>query len=90
MEVLHRRTTVGRLLKPLGDSRVLHRGTALGRVAKRFRRSEIPSTVRSTLAPVHPPAKAVKSALAAVGGLIGVTAGSAAVSARRKRSEGSN
>jgi hypothetical protein len=66
MDVLRRRTTVGRLVRPVSHSRL----------------------VRS-LADVHPP-KAVKSGLAALGGLVGLTAGSAAVSARRRRSEGSS
>jgi hypothetical protein len=88
MGVLHRRTTFGRLLKPVSGSRLLHRRTTLGRLVNRVSDSELPATVKSSLADVHPP-KAVKSGLAAAGGLIGLTAGSAAVSARRRRSEGS-
>jgi len=88
MGVLHRRTTLGRLVKPVRDSRLLHRRTTFARRVKRAGNSGLPATVKSSLADVHPP-KAVKSGLAAVGGLIGLTAGSAAVSARRRRSEGS-
>ena len=87
MGVLKRRSALGRLLKPVTGSRVLHRRSGLERLAERG--AEMPSTVKSSLAEVHPPPIAVKSGLAAVGGLIGVTAGSAAVSARRRRSEAS-
>jgi hypothetical protein len=95
MGMLHRRTTVGRAIgrkrppKPLRGLRLLERRTAVGRVVKRIGDSEKSSTVTSTLGHVHVPPKAVKSALAAVGGLVGVTAGSAAMSARRRRSEAS-
>ena len=65
---------------------VLHRRTTMQRLVKRVNDSELPTTVKSSLAKAHPP-KAVKSGLAAVGGLLGLTAGSAAVSARRRRSE---
>jgi hypothetical protein len=47
--------------------------------------SDSTATLKSSLPEIQP--KAVKSGLAAVGGLIGLTAGSAAVSARRRRSE---
>ena len=89
MGVLHRKTTLGRLVKPVSDSQLLDRRTGLGRLVKRVGDSELPATVKSSLAEVHPP-KAVKSGLAAGGGPIGLTAGSAAVSARRRRSEGSS
>jgi hypothetical protein len=83
---LHRRTTLGRLVKPISDSPLLHRRTGFGRMVKRVSDSELPATIKSSLPEVHPP-KAVKGGLAAAGGLIGLTAGSAAVSARRRRSE---
>jgi len=94
MKVLRRKTTLGRLVKPISDSRLLHRRrplyrrTPLGALVNRAGDGRLPATVRSSLPEVHPP-KAVKSGLAAAGGLIGLTAGSAAVSARRRRSEGS-
>jgi hypothetical protein len=89
MAVLHRRTTLGRLIKPVSDSQLLHRRTGLGHVVKRVGDSRVPATIRSSLADVHPP-KGVKSGLAAAGGLIGLTAASAAVSARRRRSQSSS
>ena len=95
MEVLRRKSTLGRLVKPISDAQPLHRRqplrrrTGLARLVKRVGDSRGPATVKSSLPEVHPP-KAVKSSLAAVGGLIGLTAGSAAVSARRRRSEGSS
>jgi hypothetical protein len=69
MQVRRKKTTVGRLVKPVSDL-------------------QLPRTVSSRVPEVHPP-KAVKWGVAAAGGLIGLTAGSAAVSGRRRRSEGS-
>ena len=89
MELLHRRTPLDRIVRPIRRAPLPHRRTGFGRLAKRVGDSRLPTTVRSTLPDVHPP-KAVKSGLAAVGGLIGVTAASAAVSARRRRSEESS
>ena len=88
MGVLHRRTTLGRLVKPLSDAPLLRRRTAFGELVKPLSDSQLPATVKSSLPEVHPP-KAVKSGLAAVGGLVGLTAGSAVVSAMRRRREGS-
>jgi hypothetical protein len=62
----------------------LTRRTTLGRAVKRVGDADLPSTLGRR---VHAPPKAVKSGLAAVGGLIGLTAGSAAVSARRRQGE---
>jgi len=86
MDLLHRRSTWGRLAKPVTHSSPLRRRTGLARRIKRVDAAKLPATVKSNLADGHPP-KAVKSGLAAVGGLIGLTAGSAAVSARRRRSD---
>jgi hypothetical protein len=88
MKLLHRRTRLARLVKPIGDSRPLHRRTGVGRL-KWIGDSHLPSTAKSSVAKMRPP-KVVTSGLAAVGGLIGVTAGSAAVSARRRKSQESN
>jgi hypothetical protein len=49
-------------------------------------KSPLVSAVKKNVPEVHPP-KAVKSGLAALGGAIGITAGSAAVSAARRRNE---
>ena len=87
MQVLHKRTTVGRLVKPVSDAK-LQRRTALGRLVKPVSDLQLPRTDGSRVPEVHPP-KAVKWGVAAAGGLIGLTAGSAAVSGRRRRSEGS-
>jgi hypothetical protein len=84
MGLLRRDTAMGRLLKPVGGSRLLTRRTTLGRAVERVGGTDLPSTLRRR---VHAQPKTVKSGLAAVGGLIGVTAGSAAVSARRRRGE---
>ena len=86
MELLHRRTPLRRLVKPIAGSRLLHRRNGLRRKVKLVGDPQLPATIKSSVATVRPP-KAVTSALAAVGGLIGLTAGSAAVSARRRRSE---
>jgi hypothetical protein len=79
---------LGRLLEPVTGGRMLHRRTGVRRVAKQVSDVKLPTTVKGSLPEIHPP-KAVKSGLAAAGGLIGLTAGSAAVSAARRRSEGS-
>jgi hypothetical protein len=59
---------------------LLHRRTILRRRVK---------PIKSRVAKVRP-RTAVASGLAAVGGLVGLSAGSAAVSARRRRSEQSS
>ena len=89
MELLHRRTPLDRLVRPVRHAPLPYRRTGLERLAKRVGDSRLPTTVKSNLPEVHPP-KAVKSGLAAVGGAIGLTAASAAVSARRRRSEESS
>jgi hypothetical protein len=89
MALLHRRTTLVRVVKPIRDARLPRRRTGLARRVKRVSDLQLPATVKSSVAKVHPP-KAVMSGLAAVAGLIGLTAGSAAVSARRRRSESAN
>lgn len=67
---------------------LLQRRTALGRIVKPVSDSQLPSAVVSKVGELRPP-KAMKSGVTAVGGLIGLAAGSAAVSALRRRSEGS-
>ena len=86
MGLLHRRTIAGRLLPPVGHARVLQRRTTLGRLTRSITDSDVPATVKSTLTNARPSSKVVRSGLAAVGSAIGLTAGSAAVSARRRRS----
>jgi hypothetical protein len=88
MELLHRRTPLRRLVKPIAGSRLLHRRNGLRRKVKLVGDPQLPATIKSSVAMV--PRKALTSALAAVGGLVGLTAGSAAVSARRRRSEESS
>ena len=67
---------------------LLRRRTALGRLVKPVAELGVPALLVSKVADMHPP-KAVKTGLTAAGGLAGLTAGSAAVSALRRRSEGS-
>jgi len=86
MELLRGRNPFGRLVKPIGGSKLVHRRKGVQGLVKRVGDQRLPATIKSSVATVRPP-KAVTSALAAVGGLIGLTAGSAAVSARRRRSE---
>jgi hypothetical protein len=65
--------------------RLLDRRTTFERLVEPV--AKLPDTVLSNVPEVRPP-KAVKSGLFALGGLLGLTAGSAAVSARRRRTEG--
>jgi hypothetical protein len=88
MELLHRRTPLRRLVKPIAGSRLLDRRNGLRRKVKLVGDPQLPATIKSSVATA--PRKALTSALAAVGGLVGLTAGSAAVSARRRRSEESS
>jgi hypothetical protein len=67
---------------------VRRKRSTVGRLVKPFSDLQLPRTVSSRAPEVHPP-KAVKWGVAAAGGLIGLTAGSAAVSELRRRSEGS-
>jgi hypothetical protein len=65
---------------------LFRRRSTLSRLVKGVGDSELPKAVKSRVAKV-PAHKALASGVAAVGGLIGLGAGSAAVSARRRRSE---
>jgi hypothetical protein len=62
---------------------LLHRKTRLGQVVKAVGSAQLPAAVGSALADIRPP-KAVTSGLTAV---VALTAGSAGVSALRRRSE---
>ena len=83
MGLLKQKSRVGRLADSLPTPR---RKSSIARAVKPRADSPLPAAVRTGLA--NPP-KGVKPGLAAVGGVIGLTAGSAAVSALRRRSEGS-
>ena len=66
--------------------RLLHRKSKFERMFEPIKNTNLPADPLSRVA--HPP-KGVKSGLAVVGGLMGVTAASAAVSQLRRRTEGS-
>jgi hypothetical protein len=94
MRVLQRRSAWGRVVKRVSELRLPRRRSAPGRLVKQAASSRPAKQVgrarRAAPTPRLPelhPSKAVKSGLAASGGLIGLTAGSAAVSAARRRSE---
>ena len=66
------------------NMRPLRRRTRFERVVKAARDAQVPSGVRSALPEIHP-SKGVKSGAAAV---VATTAASAAISALRRRMEG--
>lgn len=80
------RRATQRLTKPLTNTPLSRRRTRVQRLVKPVSKSPLVSAVKKNVPEVHPP-KAVKSGLAALGGAIGITAGSAAVSAARRRNE---
>jgi hypothetical protein len=63
--------------------RPLRRRTRFEKVVKAFRDAKLPAAVGSAVSNIHPP-KAVKSG---AGALVAATAGSAAISALRRRRE---